>query len=109
MGFSSIEAMLCGRPFHDALESVSNLRWQLRVPLGDRGFVQVGRSLEGPEPAELAPFVEMLHTRLLPRLVLVSAVDLSAEHATAQLLHLVRASDAPSVQAQDRDGDRVTR
>ena len=91
LGFSTIEARLGGRFFQDAGTPGGAPRWQLRVPLGETGYVQLGRSLTGLEPAEFAPFVEMLHARLLPRLVMVGGLELLPKETTAgSLLALSR-------------------
>jgi len=70
-GFSHIEAHLGGRHFSDeSAASAPNSCWQLRVPLDEGSYVEVGRNLlSGPEPASMVPFVEMLRTTLLPRLI----------------------------------------
>jgi UDP-GlcNAc:undecaprenyl-phosphate/decaprenyl-phosphate GlcNAc-1-phosphate transferase len=109
LGFSQIEARMDNRLFADrSTRPEANSCWELRVPLGETSYVQVGRQFNGPEPAELTPFVEMLRCRLLPRLVKVSSSLPIPEASTVGLLHLAE-HIGPSVplSAPARDGDRI--
>ena len=71
LGFSQIEANFDGHLFRDDQTiTPPNSCWQLRVPLAETSYVQVGRSVHaGPEPAALLPFVDLLRRRLRPRLL----------------------------------------
>jgi UDP-GlcNAc:undecaprenyl-phosphate/decaprenyl-phosphate GlcNAc-1-phosphate transferase len=88
LGFSQIEAQLDGRSFRDERQGgASGYCWLLRVPLGEVSYVQVGRRLaSGPEPASLAPFVDLVRTTLLPRLGTVGALDRASRPTDAVAL-----------------------
>jgi hypothetical protein len=88
LGFSQIEAHMDGRAFHDEPAGHADaFSWQLRVPLGEASYVQVGRRLAvGPEPASLAPFVDLVRRTLLPRLVAVGALDRASRPTDAAAL-----------------------
>ncbi len=69
-GFHDIHARISGKSFQSQLAgSGANGCWQLRIPLPEGDYVNVSRAFDAPlQPAVIGPLIELLHSKLAPRL-----------------------------------------